>query len=160
MLHRIDDVLFDHGLGNTQVLGDLRVCQSFDLAQQETLAAQLWQFGQCALEHVDALAMVEAVEGRWTDIAFFAVQHFQRFDLAQGIAPMIIDHQVQRGAIEKRPRLLDRRVTGAFQDTQVSVMHHIFGHLTVAELGVQETHQLAIVVFQHDSRPHGCGFCP
>jgi hypothetical protein len=39
-------------------------------------------------------------------------------------------------------------------------MHHIFGNLTIAELGVEETHQLAIVVFQHDSRPQTCGFCP
>ena len=94
------------------------------------------------------------------EVALFVVEHFQRLDLTQGIAPMVVDHQIERGAIQECPGLLDRRVAGALQNPQISVMHHIFGHLTVAQLGVQETHQLAIVVFQHDSRPQGCGFYP
>ncbi|MCY1453313.1 hypothetical protein D9M71_702950 [compost metagenome] len=73
---------------------------------------------------------------------------------------MIVDDQVQGRAIEEGPGLLDRCIAGTLQDPQISVMHHIFGDLAVAELGVEETHQLSIVVFQHDSRPHGCGYCP
>ncbi|MNF66918.1 hypothetical protein D3C84_487190 [compost metagenome] len=137
------------------MLGNLRMGQAFDLAQQETLAAQPRQLRQGTLEHFQALAMIEHALWRRGEIALLIVEHVQGFGLTQGIASMVVDDQVEGGAIKECPGLLDRRITGALQDPQISVMHHIFGHLTVAQPGVQETHQLAIVVFQHDSRPHG-----
>ncbi len=70
---------------------------------------------------------------------------------------MAVDHQVQGGAVQEGAGLFDRGVACALEHPHISVMHHIFGHLTVAQLGVEETHQLAIVVFQHDSWPHGLG---
>jgi hypothetical protein len=73
---------------------------------------------------------------------------------------MAVDHQVQRGAVQERARLFDGGVAGTFQHPDISVMHHILGHLTVAQLGVEETHQLAIVVFQHDSPAGGAALDP
>lgn len=50
VLHGVDDVFFHQCPGNAQALGDLRVGQAFELAQQEALAAQRWQLGQGTLD--------------------------------------------------------------------------------------------------------------
>ena len=45
--------------------------------------------------------MIERAVGGRGEIALFMVEHFQRLDLTQGVAPMIVDHQIQRRAIRK-----------------------------------------------------------
>src|SRR5450830_22527 len=154
VLHGIDDVLFHQAAGNPQALGDLRMGQAFDLAQREAVAARPGQLRQSPLQHVQAQAMVQGDLRRRAEKPLVVVEHVQRLVMAHVIAPVLIDHQVYRGPIEKRPWLPDRSLARTFEHPQVSVVHHVFGRLAIAQPGIEETHQLAVVAFQPDSCPH------
>ncbi|MNE18678.1 hypothetical protein D3C80_1117270 [compost metagenome] len=81
--------------------------------------------------------------------ALVAVEHLQRFGLAHLVAPVTIDHQVERCAIEKGTRMLDPFGIGTFQYPQIGIVRDVFGSLTTAQARGEEAHQFAIVMF-HD----------
>ncbi|MCY1456399.1 hypothetical protein D9M71_736180 [compost metagenome] len=64
---------------------------------------------------------------------------------------MAIDHQVQGCAVEKRPRVFDFTATAAFKHADVGIVSNVFGCLPISQTSTKETHQFAIVVFQHST---------
>ncbi|MNG15233.1 hypothetical protein D3C84_990460 [compost metagenome] len=56
--------------------------------------------------------------------------------------------------------MLDVAISRALQHPGVGIMGDIFSRLTVTQAGAEETHQFAIVVFQHSTWPRRRGVFP
>ena len=105
--HRIDDVLFHETAGDIQVRRYLVVGKTFQLAQEEGLAAQRRQFVQRQGQEVEALTLVLEYLGGRLGHTLLLVEDVQGLGLAHPAAAMLVDREIERRPVQERPRMLD-----------------------------------------------------
>lgn len=129
----------------------LVVGKTFQLAQEEGLAAQRRQFVQRQGQEVEALALVLEYLGGRLGHTLLLVEDVQGLGLAHPAAAMLVDREIERRPVQERPRMLDSRLTGAFQHAQIRVVSNVGRRLSVSEPGAEKAQQLPIMVFQDNS---------
>ena len=67
------------------------------------------------------------------------------------VAPVPVDHQVERGSVEERSRMLDLPAVGTFQHSQIGIVGNVLRCLAIAQARTQEAHQFAIIMFHNST---------
>ncbi|MOA18837.1 hypothetical protein D3C78_1391790 [compost metagenome] len=77
------------------------------------------------------------------------LQHFQRLAATHQPAPVFVNGQVDGGAIEKGPWLLDGVLPRPLQHPQIGVVGDVGSQMTIAQRRRQVLHQFPVVRIHH-----------